>query len=369
MLMNPERASKLTWSGSAFRMMMMTMMIIRRSRVAQNFMKIWFNHAVFLACLIDLNFFSQNFMKNWFNGGVSCLIASKLFSRNFIKDWFNDGHVILAWLIINFLAELHEHSDSMMKLLAFFQFSRSHLPCHVDMVGSRSSSHSSTLEHLMLWVTPWQKEFSHVAIIITWQQQHFQVTLYLCCNTEGDTHCPSPPSSRSGLEHKVWKQHPRCTRNESKNITELQIYPKLLHHLSAWSLELKRGSKKYIFIPCRLQPQQEQQLIVVSCFYSRKLATKFCKNLWAWQITWRKNFARKIMQSWRNPEACLEEFPCHFPCFFPLLQQNQEDFAAASKRHPILYRDPCTFFKSKCKVQDLQDCSDHQGSGSAGRCQ
>ncbi len=60
------------------------------------------------------------------------------------------------------------------------------------------------------------------------------------------------------------------------------------------------------------------------------------------------------MQSWRNPEGCLEEFPCHFPChfpcFFPLLQQNQEDFAAASKRHPILYRDPCTFFKSKCKT-------------------
>lgn len=173
MLMNPERASKLTWSGSTFRMMMM----IRRSRVAQNFMKIWFNHDVFLACLIDLNFFSQNFMKNWFNGGISCLIASKLFSQNFIKDWFNDGHVILAWLIINFLAELHEQSDSMMKLLAFFQFSRSHLPCHVDMVGSRSSSHSSTLEHLMLWVIPWQKEFSHVAIIIPWQQQQFQVTL------------------------------------------------------------------------------------------------------------------------------------------------------------------------------------------------
>lgn len=127
MLMNPERASKLTWSGSAFRMMMM--MIIRRSRVAQNFMKIWFDHDVFLACLIDLNFFSQNFMKNWFNGGVSCLIASKLFSQNFIKDWFDDGHVILAWLIINFLAELHEQSDSMMNCLLFFSFGG--VTCHV----------------------------------------------------------------------------------------------------------------------------------------------------------------------------------------------------------------------------------------------
>ncbi len=158
----------------------MMMMIIRRSRVAQNFMKIWFDHDVFLACLIDLNFFSQNFMKNWFNGGISCLIASKLFSQNFMKNWFNGGNSCLIDHELSCRASWTIWFND--ELLAFFQFWRSHLPCHVDMVGSSSSSHSSTLEHLMLWVIPWQKEFSHVAIITTRQQQRFQVTLYLCCN-------------------------------------------------------------------------------------------------------------------------------------------------------------------------------------------